>query len=360
VGSALIGNRAFWGLVDALREAGFVSYREGTKGSGIEWEPGEVSYGRASGGQPTKLWAASQLLALAERHGVTADTTTADWPISRRAETERIKVPPERLVVCRTLNGNVCVDLSRQQAAAAEVMREDVAALNESVAKADIRGCRAPAFRRCFRHNLRFGGRFYAIGVGNFQQMSEAERERITINGEAVREVDIHACNLTIFLALTGTRELPDGDLYEGLTLPDGAPIARDAVKNWVVQTYGSGKLVSRWADRTPEAARRVRASIIRDAALRTYPALADLSAVLPPDLRASLPREAHRWAVGQYLVNQESRIVQGALGYVRHFGVLALPMHDALIVPESAAKLAREGLDGAFFVFLKIHPKFK
>ena len=93
---------------------------------------------------------------------------------------------------------------------------------------------------------------------------------------------------------------------------------------------------------------------------MRTYPALADLTAVLPRDLLASLPPDAHRWAIGQYLVNQESRIVQGALGYVREYGVVALPMHDALIIPASAAKLAREGFDGAFFVFLKIHPKFK
>ena len=120
-------------------------------------------------------------------------------------------------------------------------MREDVAALNESAAHAEIRGCRAPAFRRSFRHNLRLGGRFYAIGVGNFQQMPEEERERITINGEAVCEVDIHACNLSIFLALTGTQELPEGDLYEGLKLPDGTPIPREAVKNWVVQTSAAG-----------------------------------------------------------------------------------------------------------------------
>jgi hypothetical protein len=132
-------------------------------------------------------------------------------------------------------------------------------------------------------------------------------------------------------------------------------------VKNWVVQSFGSGKPICRWSDRTPEEAKSVRASVIRDAALRTYPALANLTAVLPPDLRASLPPQDHRWAIGQYLVNWESRVVQGAIGYVGVWaGVVALPMHDALIVPESAANRAYEGLDGAFFVFLKIHPKFK
>lgn len=358
---AIIGNRAFWGLADPLREAGLVGYRNGTRGRGLEWEPGEWTYSRAFGGQPAKLWATATLLQLAARHGVTAETVKEDWPTSRKAETKRIIVRPDRLVLCRSLGDNHKVaQLSPQQCDEADVMRKDVAALNERVAGADIRGCRAPAFRRSFRHDLRMGGRYYAIGTGNFQQMSEAERTHITINGAPVVEVDIHACNLSIFLALTGTRTLPSGDLYERVRLPNDIPNARAAVKEWMVETFGSGRLMSHWSRRAPETVRSIRPSVIRTAALRAYPALANLTVVLPPDLAASLPPCEGEKAVGQVLANWESRVMQGALGYVREYGVVGLPMHDALIVAKDAEGLAREGLSGAFFVFLKVTPRFK
>jgi hypothetical protein len=357
-GYALIGNRAFWGIADALRDAGLALHRKGTKGHAIEWEPGEFSYSRKLGGQPTKLWPSRKLLDLAQRHGVTAETARDDWPISRRAETKRIDVPADRLVVCKVIDTDELVRLAPEQTAEVETMRTDVAALNASVAAADIRHCRFPAFRRVFRHDLRLGGRCYAVGGGDtFQQMSEGERARITIGGKPVVEVDITAANLTIFLALTGTRKLPDGDLYGRVALPDGSPLPRAAVKQWMIQSFGRGRLMSRWSRDTPKAATAVRAAVIRDAALRAYPALRNLTAILPADLVASLPPDKLQWAVGQLLTNWEARVIAGALGYIHDYGVVGLPMHDALIVPWEALSLAREGIRGAFRAFLDIDP---
>jgi hypothetical protein len=164
---SLIGNRAFWGLVDAMGDAGLVCCRNGTRGNPIEWEAGEFSYSRAFGGQPTKLWPSARLLELASCRGVTTETVRDDWPISRKAETTRIDVPADRLVVCKAIDRDAPVVLAPEQAGEAEMMRKDVAALNESVAGADIRHCRAPAFSRVFRHDLRLGGRYYAIGGGD-------------------------------------------------------------------------------------------------------------------------------------------------------------------------------------------------
>jgi hypothetical protein len=187
--------------------------------------------------------------------------------------------------------------------------------------------------------------------------MPEHERAGITIDGKPVVEVDITAANLTIFLALTGTRKLPDGDLYR-VALPDGTPLPRAAVKQWMVRTFGSGRLMSRWSWDTPKAAKAVAAAVIRDAALCAYPALGDMTAILPPDLVASLPPDKREWAVGQFLTNWEARVIAGALGYLHDYGVVALPMHDALIVRESTVSLAREGIRGAFRVFLDIDPR--
>ena len=52
-----------------------------------------------------------------------------------------------------------------------------------------------------------------------------------------------------------------------------------------------------------------------------------------------------------------EARVIAGALGYIHDYGVVGLPMHDALIVPWEALSLAREGIRGAFRAFLDIDP---
>jgi hypothetical protein len=360
---ALIGNRVFWGLVDALHEAGLVALRKGTRGIGVELDPGDWWYSRAFGGQPSKVWPTETLLELAAQHGVTPNAVASDWPVSRKAETKRINVAPDRLVTCLTFRDDTPVQLPPEQCAQAEAMQRDVALLNAIVAQVEIRGCRAPAFRRAFRHDLRLGGRYYAVGNGSFQGMPEEERARITINGEPTVEVDIHACNLSIFLALTGTRELPAGDLYEFVKLPDGTPNARDAVKEWFVETFGNGRLVAHWARSTPEQIKSIRPSVIRAAALRAYPTLANLTAIIPPDLAAelaALPAEERGKAVGLYLTHWEARVIEGALGYLRACEVIGLPMHDALIVPARAAKQAREAISGAFGAYLKVAPRFK
>jgi hypothetical protein len=176
----LIGHRRFWKAVSGLVAARLVAFRNGTKGAGIEWEPGVVSRaGRRFGGQPAKVWATRCLLMMAARHGVTPDSVRYDWPVSPAAEQARPKVPAQSLIQCH-FNGKQ-VPLRPDQADEAERLRLEVQELNTTVANASIHGCRAPAFRRTFGPDLRLGGRFYAVGNGSFQQMSEAERERITI-----------------------------------------------------------------------------------------------------------------------------------------------------------------------------------
>ena len=234
-------------------------------------------------------------------------------------------------------------------------MRERVAELNQAVQRADIRGCLAPAFRRIFRHDLRLGGRLYAVGAANVQLMSEGERRAITINGEPVVEVDVHGSQLTVFLGLTGFTILPEGDLYTLGGLP------REAVKAWVVQTFATGSPIVRWADGTSEVARAVRPGDVRGAIILAYPQFTEpLLDIVPPKLLARLPEEKHGWAVGQYLTFRESQAIVGAIGYVLGRGYPALPVHDSLIVPESAEAFAREDLTGAFKVLVGVEPRLK
>jgi hypothetical protein len=72
----------------------------------------------------------------------------------------------------------------------------------------------------------------------------------------------------------------------------------------------------------------------------------------------ARLPEESCGWAGGQHLTFRESEVIEGAIGYVQAANSVALPLHDALIVPVSGVEAARRGLEGAFSVLIGVQPR--
>ena len=50
-----------------------------------------------------------------------------------------------------------------------------------------------------------------------------------------------------------------------------------------------------------------------------------------------------------------EAKALTGAMDYARAFDVLALPMHDGLIVPASGEGCAKRALDGAYATLAKV-----
>ena len=129
-----------------------------------------------------------------------------------------------------------------------------------------------------------------------------------------------------------------------------------------MVQTFATGRVASRWSRDTPAdvTALRVNATAVRDAALRAYPALVNLRTIVPADLKRPLPEDRHGWAVGQYLTNLESRVMDSALGYVEARGAVGLPMHDSIIVPEAAASIAANALQGACWAVAHVEPRVR
>jgi hypothetical protein len=227
-----IGHQSFWVKVSAMERVGLVRMRSGIQ----TWSPFSDA---GFEGQASRLWATARLVALAVKHNVTSESIGQDWPVSRAAQTMRPLIAHADLVVCSDRSDrDKPAQLPPEQVVVAETMRSQMAALNEALARAEIRGCLAPAFRRIFKHDLRLGGRLYAVGANNVQTMGEAERRAISINGEPVVELDVHASQLTVFLALTDARELPEGDLYAI------GGFRREVVKAWVVQTFATGKPV--------------------------------------------------------------------------------------------------------------------
>jgi hypothetical protein len=179
--------------------------------------------------------------------------------------------------------------------------------------------------------------------------MNGAGRLKMTINGEPVAEIDIRASYLTIFLSLHGI-QLPDGDPYE---LPGLGSQHRDAVKQWMVATFGNSKPIVRWPSRMlqkqPEL-KQHRVSAITEAALAKYPALATWG--------QPLRTVTHSWADLMWL---ESNVMLATmLALKRERAIPSLSVHDSLIVPAHNAEEARTTLEEKFLQQRDVKPRLK
>ena len=184
--------------------------------------------------------------------------------------------------------------------------------------------------------------------------MAEDERlARVTISGEPVVEVDVSASHLSIMHGLLGL-ELPKGDLYAFPSVP------RQVVKAWITATLGKGSPVTKWARKAiadnPKLAdydpKQLGAHIGKRYPFLGTPAAAVVEAAGLAGLDWIGPPEqllTHR------LMAIEAKALTGAMEYARAFDVLALPMHDGLIVPASGEGCAKRGLDGAYATLAKV-----
>jgi hypothetical protein len=350
--SPAIGNVAFWAVVDAMRAAGLLNMKVG-----ISISEGEGS-GDGFSGIPTKLWPTQSLLVMAKEAGL---TERSRWKVTVAAEQRPIEVTAEALVTIKEFDSEETIlegTLTPLEQAELKDMRTSLRALNAAAKVSDIRGCLRPAFHRSFRGGLAFGGRLYATGAGNYQNMPPADRAAITIAGQDTVELDISAAYLTILMGLTGTTELPHGgDLYA----LEGFP--RDACKKWFTQSFSQGKLAGRWSKEANLETGLPAPKLIRKAALEAYPGalrgrLADI--LLTPAMRATLPLERHAKAAGQRLPNIEAGVIEMVVDHFVQTRRIALPVHDSVIVRHQDAEEARHVLAGAFKMKVGLTPKIR
>ena len=117
----------------------------------------------------------------------------------------------------------------------------------------------------------------------------------------------------------------------------------RGAVKGWMVASFGSASLARKWSTRMLKdqpGLREYRVSVIREHALKQYPALAAWG---------TIRRNGHiaTWAD---LMWQESKVVMSTMErLMREHAVPSLSVHDSLIVPASKAQLGAKILTENF-----------
>lgn len=225
----------------------------------------------------------------------------------------------------------------------------EVQEVNKFIASRQVDGCDPITLQRGYSVDLEHGGRWYTRG-NNYQNLSKEDRLGLLIDGEPVAEVDVRASHLTILIGRQG-QPLPEGDPYDGLGFP------REIVKAWIVATFGSGAPATRWSPKVSGSLREAGISLkgiaapkVAGAVLKRYPFMAKL----PPLLGCvSEPR-----LCSLRLMNLEAEALTTSMHYLRVArNVLALPMHDSLIVPRRAVAMAEVALQQSYRAQFGLYP---
>ena len=279
-----------------------------------------------AGGQQTILRAGPKLLSRRERFGITrADIGHA---------------PEEEVLVLRApkpLSNSTAKYQDYQEDEATLALRQQMTYINAWLCKADI-SCSYPQvdptqrrLRRIFNNSdFAQGGRLYG---GFWQAMSSDDRqEHILIEGDWCVELDYGQMSLAILYGLTGTKP-PEGDLYD--LSAEGIPTDyRKGVKKVIQALINSSKVPRRM----PKGVRKLipsRYNIkdILEAVARKHPAIY-------PQMTSG---------IGMQLFRKESDILVDVLLTLQAKGIVALPIHDAVVVRDDNSDKAKAVMKKVF-----------
>ena len=294
---AAVGRRGFAVVMRALLAHGLLAKRRGhhpaVEASYIIVEPKGCS---------ARCWPRPALLDLAERHGMRVGEVEAHFvfvapPVVPRTR-ERVELRP---LAARNWKGGrrPLWRVGSRTDPEAEAMATEVAAQNALAARTRVAGCAPPRWTRLFLGSWELHGRWYAAGDGAYLQLSAAARARLLIDGGAVVELDVRASHLTIVRSLAGqgmfgAPVVPDGDAGGDRGDPYAvAGLPREVAKQWVLEALGLA------------------------------------------------PREL----VVHAIMALEAAAMTRAMRDLRAADILALPVHDSLIVPAEAEAIARRAI---------------
>lgn len=260
---------------------------------------------------------------------VLKSSSAMGWKDRKRVKLEGTRIP---------------VDLKKPKAKA---LAAQVNELNSFFADVEIKPDGSHhAFQRVFNQgdlpgfDWNKGGRLISIGQ-SYQQMSQADRKAITLDGKSTIEIDIRASQLTILHAKLGLSFDPAvRDPYDHPDIP------RDIVKAWVTMTLGHDRYQRCWSKPNKEdyhTSARGSGDLQRD-----YPIKEVRQAVL--DLLPCLKDWDHcpvRWGELQFV--ESCAVIDAVHRLAMAHSIPALPVHDSIIVPCENEAIAREVLVDTF-----------
>ena len=214
-----------------------------------------------------------------------------------------------------------------------------VAEINE-YARAQKWACKE-AIIRIFKYDPFTSGRLHTE-FQNLPARTHKIRQNTLINGEPIKEVDFNANDLRLFLAFNKLDVYGDGtDAYREIA--NLAKVDRTTVKSFFTAALHCDSYErARSGAKVPDTFGRR----IMEAFERLYPKVQLFSGKQPFGL------------VGTQL---EGEILQIAMRQLRLLDVFALPIHDAIAVPEKNYDLAKTAMEDAWqYVMHPFHPNAK
>ncbi|KGK79765.1 hypothetical protein PM03_09815 [Thalassobacter stenotrophicus] len=288
-----------------------------------------------AGGQQTIVQPGSKLLSRIERFGITRDDIGP--------------APEEEVIILRAPKhhpNSVAEFEEYEDDEATLALRDQMIAINAWLEGADI--CCShpdvnPAHRRLRRifNNADFaqGGRLFG---GFWQKMSSDERlEHILIEDDCCVELDYGQMSLMILYGLTGHTP-PEGDLYD--LSGEGIPV-----------TYRKGiKKVIQAVINSPELPRRLPKGSRKHIPSRY--SIKDLLHAVERKHPAIFPKMTS--GIGMHLFRKEADILVDVLTVLKAKGVVALPIHDAVIVMDEHQEVARKVMIEVFKEHMGLTPQ--
>jgi hypothetical protein len=181
--------------------------------------------------------------------------------------------------------------------------------------------------RRFTQGSLTCGGRLYG---GFWQPLKKTVRaDAITIDGEEVVELDYGQMMPRMVYGLVGQLPPPD-DLY---TLPGTDKSNRDGIKRLMNAMLFTRKALKRKPKGTAEALAGMKLGEWMKAVEAAHPGMVPM----------------FNRGIGHQLQFTESQIMVAVLLRLREDGVVALPIHDSIIVPRSVAGQAKAVMEETF-----------
>jgi hypothetical protein len=301
----------------------------------------------ASGGHSTRFKATEKFMQICEEASVApAQFRThftqklPDFPIALRSSSKRMRGE-------KIKGQKIRVERNEQTLSLANEIKE----INAFLVRFDLEPIPFSGFKRQFNEgdskdfNWNKGGRLYCQGSHNYQTQKSDARLQMTVDGEAVVELDIRASYLTILHGHLRKDFDVNNDPYEIEGLD------RVIVKAWTVATLGSDKHIKKWPTRASKEYEELYgkkpssiASVekIRVAMVSKHPAL-------------------NKWGEQDFgwadLMFFESEAIIKAMKALMARGIPSYPIHDSLIVRERDELAAIEALKASYFTFNGIEP---
>jgi hypothetical protein len=210
-------------------------------------------------------------------------------------------------------------------------MRKKLAPINEAITSAKISGNAAAPVTRIFHETFERGGRFYAAG-GAWQSMKKECRQRLTIDGESVAELDFKNLHAVLLYAEAG--ETPPADSYAI------APWPRALVKlGFLVMVNAKSRQAAKL-----KLANDERMAEIAPPGSQEALAAADRLITAIKHVHAPIAQYFHSDASAR-LMAQDAAIAERVMLAMLRQNAIAMPIHDSFLTPRSKAELLKEAM---------------